>query len=206
MPTTINQLRSVFNLAPFSRVAWNERIQTKEEGLYIVSLSDDPDSNRGSMQDPPISQAIIEAWIKKVNGFELDKVVTRDVQAVIARLSKFWLPDESIIYIGKAPKRGSGTGLGKRVQEFYSTDFGERRPHAGGHWIKALSILKDTSVYFVACENPGEIELDMLNYFCENVSPKTRRLLRDPELALPFGNLQLNPGQIKMHGLGKMKL
>ena len=152
-----------------------------------------------------ISRDIIRKWIKKVDGFEIDKIKTFDPDKVIERLSQFWLPDENILYIGKAPKRSSGNGIGNRVREYYKTDYGEKRPHAGGHWLKSLTILDELFVYYTACENPGRIEEGMLRFFCNNVSEATISILRDKVLPLPFANLQLRRGQVKNHGLGKMK-
>lgn len=205
MPTTINQLIGEFNLPAVKRVKWNERIPIEDEGVYIVSLSDNPDLNNGIMKNIPISKEIIEKWIKKVNGFELDKIKTFDSNKIIERLSQFWIPDENIIYIGKAPKRRNGKGIGNRVNEYYKTDYGEKRPHAGGHWNKSLTILNDLYVYYTTCDNSEEAEKELLKIFCENVSENTRSILRDKELTLPFGNLELKKGQIKKHGLGKMK-
>lgn len=206
MPTTIKHLIQEFDLPSIQKVSWKERIPTQDEGIYIVSLSDDPNSNNGILDTIPISKDIIEDWIEKVGGFEIDKIHTNDSEVIIERMSQFWLPDENIIYIGKAPKRKSGKGIGNRVNEYYRTEYGARKPHAGGHWIKALTVLDDLFVYYSPCDNPGDVETAMLRYFCESVSDSTREILRDKTLTLPFANLQLERGQIKNHGLGKMKL
>lgn len=205
MPTTINELIEKFDLPKSKVVKWKEIIPSEKEGIYIVSLSNDPEKNDGILNEIPISQNIIEKWIKKVNGFELDKILTFDKDLIIERLSEFWLPDENIVYIGKAPVRSSGKGIGNRVKEFYKTEYGEKRPHAGGHWIKSLSNLNDLYVHYVLCGNSGDIEIKLLKQFIDNISDKSKRKLRDKELMLPFANLELRKGQIKKHGLGKMK-
>ena len=205
MPTTVNQLSDSYNLPLAKRVKWNERISTQDEGIYIVSMSEESGRNNGILNNPPISRDIIRKWIKKVDGFEIDKIKTFDPDKVIERLSQFWLPDENILYIGKAPKRSSGTGIGTRVREYYNTDYGEKSPHAGGHWLKSLTILHELFVYYTTCEDPGIIEKDMLRFFCNDVSEATISNLKDKELPLPFANLQLRRGQVKNHGLGKMK-
>ena len=41
MPTTVNQLSDSYNLPLAKRVKWNERISTQDEGVYIVSLSEE---------------------------------------------------------------------------------------------------------------------------------------------------------------------
>ena len=54
----------------------------------------------------------------------------------------------NVLYIGKAPKRNNGKGLGNRVNEYYRTEYGARNPHAGGHWIKSLAKLENLFVYY----------------------------------------------------------
>lgn len=205
MPTTVNELIKKFDLPESKVVKWKETISTEKEGIYIVSLSKDPDLNSGILEKIPISKNIIDKWIQKVNGFELDKVLTFDKDLIIERLSEFWLPDENIVYIGKAPIRSNGKGIGNRVKEFYKTEYGEKRPHAGGHWIKSLSNLNDLYVHYILCDNAGDLEIKLLKQFIDNISDKSKRKLRDKELMLPFANLELKKGQIKKHGLGKMK-
>ncbi|MCB0457954.1 MAG: hypothetical protein R2776_06055 [Flavobacteriaceae bacterium] len=205
MPTTVNELIKKFDLPESKVVKWKETISTEKEGIYIVSLSKDPELNSGILEEIPISKNIIDKWIQKVNGFELDKVLTFDKDLIIERLSEFWLPDENIVYIGKAPIRSNGKGIGNRVREFYKTEYGEKRPHAGGHWIKSLSNLNDLYVHYILCDNSGDLEIKLLKQFIDNISDKSKRKLRDKELMLPFANLELKKGQIKKHGLGKMK-
>ncbi len=213
MPTTINELIEKFKLPKSEVVKWGKPIPTKKEGIYIVSLSEDPEKNGGIRDDIPISPDIIDKWIKKRKGFKLDGVCTCDKDLIIERLSQFWFPDENILYIGKAPK-----GIRNRVEAFYKTEYGERSPHAGGHWIKSLSNLNDLLyVHYVLCDNSGEIEIDkieieLLEFFIKNVSGKSKSRLRDREKKwmLPFGNLELRnlelkKRHIKNHGLGNMK-
>jgi hypothetical protein len=206
MPTIVSQLISDFNLQRVERVKWGERIHTEAQGIYIVSLSSDPSQNSGLKETAPISKSIIQDWIKKVDGFEIDKQKTYDADKIIRRMSEFWLPDENILYIGKAPLRQNKKGIGNRVNEYYKTKYGEKRPHAGGHWLKALSILNNTYVYYTPCSQPGDVETNLLQHFINNVSEKTLDLLRDKDLSLPFGNLELRKRQAKNHGLGKMKI
>ena len=206
MPTSVKNLIENFNLSPAKSVKWNEIPTTEQEGVYIVSLSNNPEKNNGIQKSAPISKDIIKKWIAKVDGFELDKINTFNSDKIIKRLSEFWLPDENILYIGKASKRKSGSGIATRVNEYYRTDYGEKSPHAGGHWLKSLSILNELSVFYSPCENSGKVEEDMLEFFCNNVSEETKINLRDSNLPLPFANLRLKRGQDKKHGLFKMKI
>ena len=123
MPTTINEMLKAFQLPQAKGVQWGEPITCQDEGIYIVSLSNNPNANDGIMKEAPISKPVIQKWLQKVDGFELDKKHTDDPDEIINRLSQFWLPDENIIYIGKAPKRKNKQGIGKGVNEFYKTEF-----------------------------------------------------------------------------------
>ena len=127
MPTTINQLTDRYSLPLAERVKWMERISSQDEGVYIISLSKESGRNSGILKNPPISKDIIGKWIKKVDGFEIDKIKTFNTNKVFERLSQFWLPDENILYIGKAPRRSNGKGIGNRIREYYKTKYGEKK-------------------------------------------------------------------------------
>lgn len=74
MPTTIKQLIEKVGLsaADIKEVKWNTPIECKEEGIYIVSLSENVDSNR-TIKELPLFMAILETWIKKLGYFIIDK-------------------------------------------------------------------------------------------------------------------------------------
>lgn len=205
MPITINTLASLVNLNSVEGVKWGTPIQSREEGVYIISSSEDPSMNLGTLDTCPLSVEIIRDWINKVGGFKLDRTRTFDEEKVIKRLSGFWLPDENILYIGKAPQRNGKKGIGNRVKEYYKTDYGKKSPHAGGHWLKALSNLNSLYVYYAEIDNSALVEQMLLNHFMRQVSVETRSLLRDKSLTLPFANLELKKGQFKNHGLSNMK-
>lgn len=205
MPTTINELSRVFNLNHFKMVHWGFPPGTEEVGIYIISLSPDPEKNIGTLEKCPVDVEIINEWIYKVGGFELDGLKTFDAQSVTRRMSEFWLPDENILYIGNAPKRSNNKGIGNRVREFYKTEYGEAKPHAGGHWLKSLKNLNELYVYYAETYDSGNIEIEMLEFFCDNVSDETLEILMDKKLPLPFANLELTKGKRKNHGLYKMK-
>jgi hypothetical protein len=117
------------------------------------------------------------------------------------RLQSYWLPDENILYIGQTENN-----LRQRIQQFYKTELGQSKPHAGGHWIKTLTILPQTSVHYLSTTNSVEIEEQLLTLFSASVSLTSKQFLDDPGCALPFGNLQLNRSRRKKHGIKKSKL
>lgn len=204
---TVKELIIKVELNPFMirKVKWGTLIDTQEEGVYIISLSDRNDLNK-PLSLFPISMTILELWINKVGGFKVDKKLTFDSKTIADRLSRFWIEDESILYIGKAPIRKNGKGLGNRVKEYYNTSFGEKGGHSGGHWIKILKNLNDCYVYFIECSDSSKYESLMLKEFGNNISNLSRLKLAETGVILPFANLEDGNKKRKKHGLGHMKV
>ncbi len=100
------------------------------------------------------------------------------------------------MYVGLA-----GASVRSRVNQYYSTRRGARKPHAGGWFLKTLTILPDLWVYHAAADDPDGAERRMLGAFCAGVSDESRRLLFDPERPFPFGNLEWPRGTRKRHGI-----
>ncbi len=64
---------------------------------------------------------------------------------LVDRLRRFWLADEVVLYIGLASR-----SVRTRVGQYYKTPLGARKPHAGGWWLKTLSVLDELWVHFAA--------------------------------------------------------
>lgn len=208
MPITIKQLVEEVGLASadIKEVKWGTRINCKGEGIYIISLSEKVEVNQNATEFP-ISMNILENWIKKLGYFTIDGKETQDANVIKDRLSEFWIPDESILYIGKAPLRKNGGGIGNRVQEFYDTNIGERRPHAGGHWIKMLKNLDELHVFYIECQDSTFFEAQMLSFFGTQLSENIKKKkLSKKDPILPFANLENGEKKRKKHGLGHMKI
>lgn len=206
MATSIKELVEKVGLSPtkVKFVKWYTHVNCKSEGVYIVSLSDTVES-KITMEEFPISMEILKRWIKKLDYFILDEEKINDAEKIKSRLEKFWLPDESILYIGKAPLRqGKKGGIGNRIEEYYNTDIGEKRPHAGGHWVKLLKNLKNLHVFYIPCDNSAEIEGAMLSEFGKMVSEKVKDKLSETGPILPFANLEDGNKKRKKHGLKHM--
>lgn len=124
------------------------------------------------------------------------------VEEIVDRLSKFWLPDESILYIGQTTRQT----LKARVNQYYKTCLGHPRPHAGGHWIKTLSILDKTFVHYADCDNPKSTEDALISHFVSGISSDTKKLLFDSEHPFPFANLEFPKGNRKKHGITGSRL
>jgi len=145
--------------------------------------------------EAPISRDAVADWISYVPTLLLDK--RRPTPETLAqRLSSFWLPDETVLYIGKAA-RSLKVGVG----QYYRTRLGDRKPHAGGCWLKTLSILDQLTVFWACTEHPEQAEANLLSLFTGGVSHDTKSILRDSEHCFPFANLEYPKGTTKAHGI-----
>lgn len=203
MPTTIRQLFNQFDIFDFEQVKWGATFYENKEGVYVVSTSNNPDKNLGISDKPNFDDQQIKLWLSKLPNFQVDGVPAT-IENLKNRLIEFWFPDESILYIGKAPKRKSDSGISKRVTEYFTTIIGDGGPHSGGQWIKALKALNNYTVYYGACIKPADIEKEMMAFFMDNVSETTLTKLYDKNLPIPFANIKFTGN--KKHGLKNQRL
>ena len=201
MPTIISDIFANAKLDFNGPVRWSVPINNGNPGVYIVSTSDDPDANLGVMPNPAISIDKIDEWLRRVPAFELNGVRDPEAAGVAKHLAEFWLPDENILYIGMTTRK-----VQTRVREYYNTPLGNRRPHAGGHWIKTLTNLTRFNIYHAGCKFPKSKKDELLRYFISNVSEETKLHLKDPKHPFPFANLAYPHGTIKKHSISKSKL
>jgi hypothetical protein len=199
MPTTVRQLFSHFNIDNFSRVQWGQRFDDNNKGIYVVSTSRLEDQHLGLTPTPLFNEPKFSEWLSNCPRLTIDGN-RPTIEQLKNRLAEFWLPDENILYIGKADKRKNDDGLSCRIGEFYNPRMGNNA-HSGGLWIRTLSNLHATTIYYCYSDNPKGLEEDMLEYFMNNVSDITLSQLRDRDLPLPFANLQLRSRICKNHGL-----
>ena len=204
MATTINSLLESIglNTKELRTVQWGQRLDSASIGIYIVSTCHEPDSNTDLFDTAPIDDKVLEFWIKKVPTIQID-AQPATIESLRQRISSFWLPDESIVYIGQTE---SGKGLNSRVNQYYNTELGDSKPHAGGHWIKTLKNLNQLYVHYLPIDNPVGKEKMLLKKFVSQVSQSTLLNLYDKTLPIPFANLELEKRNRKKHGISKSKL
>ena len=132
MATTIINLLTLIGLdtQQLKTVQWGQPLASSSVGIYIISTCSNPDSNFNLFDTAPIDNSALNFWIKRVPTIQVDGIPA-SIENLRQRLSSFWLPDENIVYIGQT---GSCKGLKSRVNQYYCTQLGDRRPHAGGHW------------------------------------------------------------------------
>ena len=181
---------------------WGQTIESSSIGVYFISTSKDPNSILTLYDNAPLDDIILKSWIRKVATIQVDGIPAT-LDSLKQRLNSFWLPDENIIYIGQTE---SSKGLRGRITQYYSTELGERKPHAGGHWIKTLKVLNELFVHYIPSQHAGDTEKKIMRSFISQVSEQTKENLFDSTLPIPFANLELEQGNRKNHGISKSKL
>lgn len=196
-------LADQFNEHLYGPIKWGKTLTSSDTGVYIVTLLEtSTQAKSAALPHAPIDLRVVQVWLSRVPQFTLDgKRPT--ASAISERIANFWIPDEIILYIGQ-----TGSELSKRLNQYYTHKLGNRSPHKGGHWLKTLSNLKDLCIYWVENIDPKPLEQQMLNYFQDQVSDESRKNLYDPNLPIPFANLEITypSRQLKQHGLKKHAL
>jgi len=116
-------------------------------------------------------------------------------RALAARLASFWLPSQTVLYIGATDS------LGARIAAIEATVLGDRRPHAGGHWLRTLRLPATTRVWWAATGAVEEYEDALLTAFADGVSSEERQRTPDPDVVLPFANQRRPTGERRRAGL-----
>src|SRR5438093_47015 len=182
-------LRSVGLLAD-GPVMWGRPVASRRPGVYVVEWPE-------SRPEAPVDLAVIGKWIERLPGLRLDgaRPTSRELAA---RLHDFWLPGQVVVYVGMTT-----VAIGGRVAAFYGTPLGDRRPHAGGQWLKTLRGLERARVWWAETNAPEEYEDGIFGAFAATVdaSAAAAPRLADREVILPFANLQTAMGARKAHGI-----
>lgn len=187
MTTAAELLRGVGLLAD-GPVMWGQRVGSRRPGVFFVELP-------APIATAPIDAAICGKWIERVPTFRIDGEVATGAQ-LVRRLASFWLPSETILYVGSTTR-----ALGGRIGALYATPLGDRRPHPGGHWLRTLRGIEQLRVWWAETDAPAEAELELAIAFAAAVNPEEAGHLPDPKAVMPFANLEDPLGVRKPHGL-----
>lgn len=195
MPSSVAALFDAARVSRADKATWGERPLIRAPGVYAVSVTGNAGESEGPGLPAPISESAIAELLAVRPELTLDgRRPTPD--ALRERLAEFWAPDEPVLYVGLA-----GTSLSKRVSDYYKTPLGARRPHAGGWFLKTLTLLPRLYVHYGPSEDVGSAEDALLGAYCRGISDSTRSALRDPDHPFPFANLEWPPGIRKAHGI-----
>ncbi|MDQ6838371.1 MAG: hypothetical protein M3137_08600 [Actinomycetota bacterium] len=180
MPSTAAELFAAAGLHPIGAVRWNTTLGETGPGNYIVALTKDAHTLTGTLPDCPLNHGQL-GHLLDVRP-ELRLAGSRpSVDELAALLQAFWMPDEVVLYIGLA-----GTSLRKRVGQYYRTPLGAKRPHAGGWWLKTLSVLGGVWVHYAPNPENDRAEVAMLQRFSTGLSTTLVTGCRTPPIRPPL--------------------
>jgi transcription elongation factor GreA len=180
-------LRSVGLLADGPAV-WGRPVQAQGPGVFVVEAP-------APLPSAPIELTRVGKWIERVDTLRLDGEVPTS-KAVAARIGSFWLPSQTVLYIGT-----SDVSVARRVAAIVKTELGDRRPAAGGHWLKTLRSLDGLKVWWAATVATEEYEDALLAAFAAGVPEADLAALPDRTVVLPWANLRRPTGERKATGL-----
>ncbi len=167
---------------------WGRPIPAPGPGVFIVELA-------APLPSSPIELTRVGKWIERVETLRLDD--TRPTsKALAARLSAFWLPSQTVLYVG-----ASEVSVRRRLAAMSATELGDRRPYAGGHWLKTLRGLDALRIWWAPTTATEEYEDALIEAFAAGVPDAERAGLADPDVVLPFANLRRGTGARKSTGL-----
>lgn len=186
-PGAAQLLRSVGLLADGPGL-WGRPVSAQGAGVFVVEWS-------APLATAPIDVARVGKWIERVETVQLDGERPTS-KALAARMASFWLPSQTVVYIG-----GSQVSVARRVAAMASTELGDRRPYAGGHWLKTLRGLEGTRIWWALTKATEEYEDALFDAFAEGIPDADVAGLPDREVILPFANLRRSDGRRKTTGI-----
>jgi transcription elongation factor GreA len=167
---------------------WGRPVPAQAPGVFVLELP-------APLASTPIEMTRVGKWIERVETLRLDGERPTS-KALAARLASFWLPSQSVVFVG-----ASDVSVGRRVAAIARTDLGDRRPYAGGHWLKTLRSLEGIRVWWALTNATEEYEDALLAAFAEQVPPGERSAARDGDPILPWANLRRSDSERRTTGL-----
>lgn len=180
-------LFAAVDLQPDGPALLGSPVRAGGPGVYVVELP-------APLDAPPIDLARVGRWIERLPDMRLDGEPPTG-KRLAARLAGFWLPGETVLFIGAAE-----SSLGGRIAALDRHVLGDRRPHPSGQWLKTLRV-DGLRVWWATTTAHEEYEDALLTAFAEGVGAGSRDALPDGARVLPFANLRWPGGPPKLAGL-----
>lgn len=178
-------------------VPWGCTVPLGEPGVYVVATTPHGDEQLG-FEECLLDLQAVDGLLGARPEVTIDGAAA-DGRRLADRLRQMWVPGQPVVYIGLASR-----SVATRVGQFYKTALGARAPHAGGWPVKMLRP-QCLWVHYGASSDPNAVEKEMIRTFIDSVPPGVRNSLIDPNLPLPYANLEFPNGPRKRHGLSGVK-
>ncbi|HEX5451819.1 MAG TPA: hypothetical protein VFW86_05465, partial [Candidatus Limnocylindrales bacterium] len=158
---------------------WGATPRSTGPGLYAVEWpAPEPRA--------PLDDRALRTWLDHVPQLRLDGLEPTP-HDLGERIASFWLADQTVLFLGLGPRSLKG-----RLAAIYATPLGDRRPYAGGHWLKTLRGLERARVWWAETDAAEEYLDAALDAFADAVGEAGR---------LPFANLSSPGGDHRAHGV-----
>ncbi len=187
MPIEPGALFRAVGLTPDGPARWGAPIRAAGPGVFIVEWPAPTDR-------APVDISAVGTWLARVETLRVDGERPTG-KALAARLAAWWLPGETIVYVG------SGKALGRRVAAMAATPLGDARPNPAGQWLKALRGFEGTRLWWVATDAAEEYEDALLEAFAAAVSADVAATLPKGAPVLPFANRRRPGGPVRPDGI-----
>ena len=163
-------------------------VPARGSGVFVVELL-------APLPRAPIELTRVGKWIERVDTLRLDGERPTS-KAVSARMAAFWLPSQTVLYIGS-----STTSVGGRIAAMQRTVLGDRKPSSAGHWLATLLPSTSMRVWWAGTEATEEYEDALLASFASAVPADDLAALPDRDVVLPWANLRRPTGERRATGL-----
>ena len=167
---------------------WGRPVPAAGPGVFVVELA-------APLPNAPIELTRVGKWIERVETLRLDGERPTS-KALVARLASFWLPSQTVLYVG-----ASDASVRRRLAAMAATELGDRRPYAGGYWLRTLRDLDAVRIWWAGTSATEEYEDALLEAFADGVPAAERAGLPDSTVVLPFANLRRGTGGRRTTGL-----
>ena len=206
--TTISDIKKILKIPIYGCIPWDVLTSCpgpppKAPGVYIITTRSEKDQCDNSYVSPSPSlrprfnHVTIRSWISAVPKMKLHGMFPTSL-GIAEYLAQFWLPDECIVYVGKASLGSKRQGLYGRIGAFFRHKLGASSPHKGGHWLPSLQDICCLRVWW----SPTEQDTGAIQRECDVLKVFAGRTLA--EISLPFANRDgrcIGLGRIKGNAL-----
>jgi transcription elongation factor GreA len=174
-------------------VRWGTNPTSRKPGIFVVEAIDPAPSAHIDIDE-------VRRWLERVPTLRMDD--ERPTQTTLAaRLRSFWLPEQTLLYTGRTTKSMSG-----RVASLFATELGHARPHAGGHWLKALKGHEKLRLWWAETDAPEEYEDALIVAFAASLPAEATAGLPEGAPVLPWANLESPTGPARDTGVTEFLL
>jgi transcription elongation factor GreA len=169
-------------------VRWGRPIPASGQGVFVIELPD-------PLATAPLELTRVGKWIERVATLRLDGARPTS-RALAARLAAFWLPSQTILYVG-----ATDASIARRLAAIEKTELGDRRPQPAAHWLKTMRSLDALRIWWSPTDATEEYEDALLAAFASGVPAADLAALPDRSVVLPWANLRSATGDRKATGL-----